>query len=171
MTGPIADQNVNGHLGGTDPVTGAVLPYQFNAEALGRVTWGSDDNVGPYTTEFTAGDPVVGSAATYDQVKSINKLQGSRHVDPRGNLATPKKAWLVQWYWFQDGCPVPLPLARLQQYITWAEALRPWPASVIAAMAAEGYTMPASEGAPFDYSKVASAATLDEAVTQGPTLS
>jgi hypothetical protein len=156
-----ADQNVDAKLGGEDP-TGDVLGYQFNAETLGRVTWGSDDNVGPYTTEFVAGNPVVGSAATYDQVKSINKLQGSRHVDPFGNVVTPKKVWLLQWYWMLDGCPTPLTRARIAVYIEKAKALRAWPLDVIEAMAANGgYKMPVSEGTPVDYSKIDPNATLD----------
>lgn len=166
MTSP-ADQDVDNKLGGAQP-GGGVLAYQFNPECLGLVTYSSDDNVGPYTTEFTEGDPVVGSAATYDQARSVNVLQGSRHVDPRGNLATPKKAWLIQWYWMQDGCPTPLPLARLQQYIAWADVERPWPTTITEGFAAKGYTLPTSEGAPHDYSAVANAATLDDAVAGGP---
>lgn len=161
MTGPIADQDVENKLGGVEP-TGPILDYQFNAEALGRVTWGSDDNVGPYTSEFTAGDPVVGSAATYDQVKSINKLQGSRHIDPFGNVVTPKKVWLLQWYWMLDGCPTPLTRERIAVYIEKAKVLRAWPEDIIEAMAANGgYVMPASEGAAQDYSTVNPDATLD----------
>lgn len=157
-----ADQDVDAHLGGVDPVTGAILGYQFNAEAMGRVTWGSDDNVGPYTDEFVAGNPVVGSAATYDQVKSINKLQGSRHVDPFGTVVTPKKVWLLQWYWMLDGCPTPLTRDRIAVYIARAKVLRAWPSDVIAEMKANGgYTMPASEGAAHDYSTVDPNATLD----------
>lgn len=158
----IADQEVDGHLGGHDPDTGAVLGYQFNAECLGRVTWGSDDNVGPYTTEFVSGDPVVGSAATYDQVRSVNKLQGSRHIDPFGTVVTPKKVWLLQWYWMLDGCPTPLTRERRALYIQHAKALRAWPQDVIDEMHANGgYVMPASEGAPADYSKVDPNAALD----------
>lgn len=168
MTAPgSADEQIADDLGGV-AAGGGVLDYQFNPEALGLTTYSSDDNAGPYTTEFTAGDPVVGSAATYDQVRSTNLLLGSRHVDPRGNLATPKKAWLIQWYWFQDGCPTPLPLARLQQYQAWADVERPWPTTITEGFTAKGYTLPASEGAPYDYTAVASAATLDAAVAAGP---
>jgi hypothetical protein len=163
MTSP-ADTNVNNLLGGETP-TGAPLKYQFNPEALGRVTWNSDDNVGPYQTTFVAGDPVVGSAATYDQVKSINKLQGSRHIDPFGTVVTPKKVWLLQWYWMLDGCPTPLTRERIAVYIENAKQLRAWPADIIEAMAANGgYVMPASEGAPVDYSGVNPDATLDSFV-------
>jgi hypothetical protein len=144
------------------PPGGGVLDYQFNAEALGRVTWDSDDNVGPYTTEFTAGDPVVGSAATYDQVKSINKLQGSRHVDPFGTIVTPKKVWLLQWYWMLDGAPTPLTRERIAVYIEKAKQLRAWPQDIVEAMAANnGYKMPSSEGTATDYSSVNPDATLD----------
>lgn len=154
-----ADQDVDDKLGGTDP-NGGVLAYQFNPEALGRVTWSSDDSTGPYTTEFVAGDPVVGSAATYDQVRATNKLLGSRHIDPFGTLVTPKKVWLLQWYWMLDGCPTPLTRERRALYITLASQLRQWPADVIEAMGAKGYQMPASEGAPFDYSTVSADADL-----------
>lgn len=158
-----ADQDISARFGGHDPDTGGVLGYQFNAEAMGRVTWGSDDNVGPYQTEFVAGNPVVGSAATYDQVRSANKLQGSRHIDPFGTVVTPKKAWLLQWYWMLDGCPTPLTRERRALYIERAQALRAWPADVIAEMHANGgYVMPASEGAPQDYSKVDPNAKLDD---------
>jgi hypothetical protein len=156
----IADQAVNGHLGGVDPDTGDILEYQFNAEALGRCTYSSNDHAGPYTTEFEKGNPVVGSSATYDQVRSINHLQGSRHIDPFGEMVTPKKVWLVQWYWMLDGCPQ-MTRAKLAEYKAKADVLRPWPTTVIAAMAAQGYEMPASEGTPHDYSTVDPNATLD----------
>lgn len=147
-------------MGGVN-ATGGVLAYQFGAGALGRVTLDSDDNAGPYTTEFTAGDPVVGSAATYDQVASLLKLVGGRHVDPFGNVVNAKKVWLITWYWLLDGCPMPLPRTRLDFYMAKANVLRPWPATVVAAFAAEGYTLPTSEGAAQDYSTVNPDATLD----------
>jgi hypothetical protein len=159
MTSP-ADQNINAHMGGVDPVTGDILTYQFNAECLGRVTYSSNDHAGPYTSEFTQGDPVVGSAATYDQVKSINQMQGARHVDPFGNVVNPKKVWLIQWYWMLDGCPTPLTRTRMLAYIKWADELRPWPTAFVASFA-KGYTLPASEGPPMDYSTVNPLATLD----------
>ncbi|KLO31572.1 hypothetical protein ABW16_01660 [Mycolicibacter heraklionensis] len=147
-----ADQDVFAHLGGVGP-DGSVLGYQYTPEALGRCTYGNADGIKPYQTEFTPGHPVVGSAATYDQVTADLRLQGGRHVDPLGNVADPKKAWLLQWYWMLDGCPTPLSRDRLWLYIQLASELRPWPTSYAGAMDGEPTA---------DYSSVDPTATLDE---------
>lgn len=157
MTSP-ADQDVDNKLGGQLP-TGGVAAYQFAPEAGGRVTYSSDDATPPYLTNFGSGD-VVGSAATYDQVVSELRAIGSRFVDPLGNLVTPKKAWLVDWFWKLDGCPMPLPRERMLQYIGWANELNPWPAEIVALWTAKGYTLPAAEQVA-DYSTVNPQATLD----------
>lgn len=130
-----ADQDVNDHLGGRD-ANGGVLDYQFTPETLGRVTYSSNDDKGPFRTNFGHGD-VVGSSATYDQVTSMLVLSGSRHVDPLGNVANPKKVWLIQWYWMLDGAPTPLTRDRLALYIKLADQLRPWPADFKGAMPGE----------------------------------
>jgi hypothetical protein len=147
-----ADQDVNAHLGGLDPA-GNVLQYQFTPEALGRCTFDNDDGVGPYRTDFGHG-PVVGSASTYDQVCANLRLQGSRHVDPFGEVATPKKAWLLLWYWMLDGCPTPLTRERRALYIEKAKALRAWPQEFKGAMPGEPTA---------DYSTVNPDTPLDQA--------
>lgn len=154
MTSP-ADQDVDNKLGGIAP-GGGVLDYQFAPECFGRCTYDNQDGTTPYTTEFTEGDPVAGSAATYDQVSAHLRLHGSRHVDPLGNVADPKKAWLVDWYWKLDGCPTPLTRERLALYIKLASELRPWPTTYTGAMAGEPTQ---------NYSTVAPDATLDSFVT------
>jgi hypothetical protein len=153
VTSP-ADQDVDNKLAGVSP-TGGPLQYQYTPEAMGRCTWDNDDDIQPYSTTFTTGDPIVGSAATYDQVCSNLRLQGSRHVDPYGNVATPKKAWMLQWYWFLDGCPTNLTASKVAEYRQLASVLRDWPV---------GY--PGSfQGEPTqDYSSVDQAAPLSSFV-------
>lgn len=149
MTQP-ADVDVDNKLDGGVP--GDVLAYQYTPEALGRCTYGNADDIIPYQTEFVIGHPVVGSAATYDQVCSHLRLHGGRHVDPFGNVADPKKAWLVDWYWKLDGCPIPLPRERLALYIQLASQLRPWPTTYEGAFPGEPTQ---------DYSTVPADATLE----------
>lgn len=160
MTAPNADQQIDTSLAGGSP--GNVLAYQYTSAALGRVTYSSEDNDGPYTTEFEVNNPVVGSAATYDQVKSLLTVLGSRHIDPLGDMPNPKKAWMLQWYWMMDGCPTPLTRARRDLYIKLADTLRPWPQDVVDAFAAKGYHLPASEASQVkDYSTINRDTTLD----------
>jgi len=157
---PNADQDVDNKLGGRVEGSNRALGYQFRHEAGGRTTLSSDDKIPPYKDTLDGQTPIVGSAAVYDQIASTVQFQGSRHVDPFGNLVTQKKAFLVQWYWMLDGCPTPLSRERFLLYVEKANGFRPWPQTAVAAWNAQGYQLPAGETSQ-DYSKVDPNATLD----------
>lgn len=140
MTGPIADQQVNAHLGGVDPSSGQVLGYQA-VPILARTIFSNYDGRQPFYTNYGKGN-VANSAATYDAVTGASLQTATRHIDPYGNAAELHKVWTLLWYWLLDGAPTDMgPVGgstnRISTYITLANQLRPWPVGFVGAAAGE----------------------------------
>jgi hypothetical protein len=130
MTSP-ADHDVDSHLSGVDPTSGDVLAYQAVA-VRARTVYGNLDAKQPFQTNYGSG-PVPNTAATYDAVTGTAEQIAWRYVDEYGNVWDPKKLMQVLVEHLLDT----VPLAKLAQYITNAEQLRPWPTGFKGAMPGE----------------------------------
>jgi hypothetical protein len=140
VSGPIADQQVNAHLAGVDPVTGNVLTYQ-TVPVMARTIYSNYDGRQPFYTNYGKGF-VPNTAATYDAVTGASLNTATRHIDPYGSVAELHKVWMLLWYWLMDGAPTnmgPLggPTNRIPTYITLANQLRPWPIGFTGAASGE----------------------------------
>lgn len=69
------------------------------------------------------------SVSAFDAIEGTAEQVASRHIDPYGNVVNFFTVWVVQWYWFLDGCPTPLSQERLHDYLTLANQLNAWPSN------------------------------------------
>lgn len=117
-----ADQDVNNALNGVDG-SGAPLPWR-PVHVRGRQILSGLAKLLPFAWPNTHSTSTV---SALDYVEGTAEQVASRHIDPYGNVVDFFTTWVVDWYWKLDGCPTPLPQARLAQYLALANRLNPWP--------------------------------------------
>lgn len=119
-----ADQDLVSAANGVDGL-GAGLPWRV-VHARARTILSNLFKLPPF------GWPNAKSPSTvseYDHITATAEQVSWRYVDAYGNVWDQKALQLVQIEWLLDGAPTPLTLAKIAQYRSSADTLRPWPAN------------------------------------------
>jgi hypothetical protein len=128
-----ADQDVWNASNGIDPTTGLGLAWRV-VHARSRTILSNLFKLAPFAWPNSASPSTT---SEYDAITATAEQVSWRYIDAHGNVWDQKALNLVLIEWLLDGAPTPLTLAKIAQYRSNADQLRPWPTGFPGAFSGE----------------------------------